>query len=69
MQKEFAEPVIIQVLPFGTFSLNEENYLDYYYKNPAKPFCQNIVNPKLKILLQKFQDHIAPELAPHFASL
>jgi len=69
MKNEFARPIITKVLPFEAFRLNEENYLDYYYKDPAKPFCVNIVNPKLKIILQKFSEHIAPERQPHFASL
>jgi peptide-methionine (S)-S-oxide reductase len=69
LQNEFDQPIITQVLPFQSFKLNEENYLNYYYKDPTKPFCQNIVNPKLKILLEKFGTHIAPELKPHLSAL
>jgi peptide-methionine (S)-S-oxide reductase len=69
MQKEFTEPIITKVLPFGAFQLNQENYLDYYYKDPTKPFCQNIVSPRLKILMEKFSNHIEPERATHLFSL
>jgi len=69
LQTDFDQPIITKVLPFQTFKLNEENYLDYYYKDPSKPFCQNIVNPKLKELLAKFSDHIAPERAAHLSGL
>ena len=53
LQKDFEDPIVTKVLPFQIFKLNEENYRDYYYKDPTKPFCQNIVNPKLIILLAK----------------
>ncbi|WP_121812290.1 peptide-methionine (S)-S-oxide reductase [Mucilaginibacter kameinonensis] len=61
LQTEFEQPVITKALPFQTFKLNSENYLDYYYKDPSKPFCQNIVNPKLKALLIRFKNQIDPD--------
>jgi peptide-methionine (S)-S-oxide reductase len=69
LQVDFAQPIITQVLPFQSFRLNEENYLDYYYKDPSKPFCQNIVNPKLKELLARFKDEIHPARQAHLQSL
>ncbi|WP_114940707.1 peptide-methionine (S)-S-oxide reductase [Mucilaginibacter endophyticus] len=61
LQTEFEQPVITKALPFQTFKLNSENYLDYYYKDPSKPFCQNIVNPKLKALLMRFKNQVDPD--------
>jgi len=61
LQTEFEQPVITKALPFQTFKLNSENYLDYYYKDPSKPFCQNIVNPKLKALLIRFKNQVDPD--------
>lgn len=69
MKNEFTRPIITKVLPFEALRLNEQNYLDYDYKDPAKPFCVNIVNPKLKIILEKFAEHIASERQSHFSSL
>jgi peptide-methionine (S)-S-oxide reductase len=54
LQDEFDEPIITTILPFAAFKLNEENYLNYYYRNPQKPFCENIVSPKLNDLRQRF---------------
>jgi peptide-methionine (S)-S-oxide reductase len=62
LQKDFDEPIVTKVLPFQTFKLNEENYLNYYYKDPSKPFCQNIVLPKLKELIRRFPDKIDPNI-------
>ncbi|MFA6245532.1 MAG: peptide-methionine (S)-S-oxide reductase [Mucilaginibacter sp.] len=61
IQADFDQPIITKVLPFQTFRLNDETYLDYYYKDPSKPFCRNIVNPKLKELIRRFDKHISPE--------
>jgi peptide-methionine (S)-S-oxide reductase len=69
LQVEFEQPIITKVLPFQTFRLNEETYLDYYYKDPSRPFCQNIVNPKLKELIRRFQKHISPEREAQLTSL
>ncbi len=69
LQADFAEPLITKVLPFVSFKLNDENYLDYYYKDPSKPFCQNIVNPKLKELLLHFVGEVEPGKKAHLQSL
>ena len=42
LQVEFENPIITTVESFGEFRLNQETYIDYYYKNPQKPFCKNI---------------------------
>jgi peptide-methionine (S)-S-oxide reductase len=58
LQKEFAEPIITAVIPFKDFKINKDEYLNYYYSNPDKPFCENMINPKLKILMQRFQNEV-----------
>lgn len=58
LQKEFDSPIITEIIPFIDFKLNNENYLNYYYSNPQKPFCENVVGPKLRLLLQNFSNHI-----------
>ncbi|OOQ61200.1 peptide-methionine (S)-S-oxide reductase [Mucilaginibacter pedocola] len=65
LQSDFDEPIITQVLPFKEFKPNKEEYLDYYYSNPDKPFCQNIVNPKLRVLLERFGDSVDSERLNH----
>lgn len=58
LQAEFDLPIITLVIPFVAFKLNKEEYLNYYYSDPTKAFCQNIVNPKLKILLERFSKSV-----------
>ncbi|QEC78800.1 peptide-methionine (S)-S-oxide reductase [Mucilaginibacter ginsenosidivorax] len=54
LQPEFKSAIITKVIPYKRFRLNSDSYLNYYYSNPDKPFCQNVVNPKLRVLLARF---------------
>jgi peptide-methionine (S)-S-oxide reductase len=58
LQSQFDRPIITRVLPFKQFEANEANYLNYYYSNPQKPFCRNVINPKLRQLLAKFAKQV-----------
>lgn len=61
LQPEFDEPIITAVLHLIDFKRNKAEYLNYYYSNPEKPFCQNIVNPKLKVLMARFGEVVDRE--------
>ena len=65
LQPEFDQPIITQVLEFKAFKLNKADYLDYYYSNPDKPFCKNIVNPKLKELIRRFSKQVDMKKLEH----
>jgi peptide-methionine (S)-S-oxide reductase len=54
LQADFDELIITQIMPFNAFKLNTEQYLNYYYNDPEKLFCQNVVKPKLRLLLERF---------------
>ncbi|QPH39525.1 peptide-methionine (S)-S-oxide reductase [Pedobacter endophyticus] len=54
LQSDFEQPIITRALKINEFKLNKPEYLDYYYSNPSRGFCENIINPKLKVLLDKF---------------
>jgi len=57
-QKEFEKPIITTILPFLTFKKNTEQYLNYFLKNPNKPFCKNYIHPKLQYLKKRFSKQI-----------
>ncbi len=56
LQNEFDETIITNVLPYADFTLNREDSLNYYYSDPERPFCENYIDPKLKLLLKQFTD-------------
>ena len=64
LQKDFDGPVITKVLKFESFKLNTPDYLNYYLSNPDKPFCKNVITPKLQILLEKFSPALDPNKSP-----
>ena len=64
LAQEFPEPLITEVLEFHSFRLNKPEYLNYYYTDPARPFCRNIVNPKLRRLMREFGSLVNTDKLP-----
>jgi len=65
LQETYQNQIITRVLPFANFRLNRDVYQNYYFKDPDKPFCKNIVDPKLKQLLSAFSGAIDPNKMKH----
>ncbi|MBA6153533.1 peptide-methionine (S)-S-oxide reductase [Gelidibacter maritimus] len=64
-QNHFNEKLITKVLPFRYFEASRENFINYYFKNPKKPFCETFIDPKLKLLLQQFSQYVNPDKVVH----
>ncbi len=54
IEQELGRTVITQVLTFGAFKLNSAEFLDYYARDPDRPFCKTYIEPKLKALVSRF---------------
>jgi peptide-methionine (S)-S-oxide reductase len=54
VQAEFNEAIITKVLPYQSFTLSRKELLDYYFNDPQKPFCELYINPKLKLIMERF---------------
>lgn len=65
LQSEFNAPIITQVLPYKEFTPSREALLDYYFNDPQKPFCENYINPKLKLIMDRFSKHADPDKLQH----
>lgn len=50
----FSAPIVTEVKPLEKFSEAEDYHQSYYQKNPDKPYCQLIIDPKVAKLRQKF---------------
>lgn len=46
--------VVTEVKPLSKFYAAEEYHKDYFAKNPANPYCQVVINPKLEKVQEKF---------------
>ncbi len=54
LQTKFQQQLITQILPYAGFKASRDDIVDYYYKNPKKPFCDTFIKPKLKLLLSDY---------------
>ena len=54
LQGEYSKKIITQPLTFRKFKLNTEDYQEYYRKDPQRPFCRNVIAPKIRKLLREY---------------
>lgn len=60
VKKKFADeriydaPLVTEIVPYANFYPAESYHQDYFAKNPDKPYCQYVINPKLAKFRQKF---------------
>ncbi|WP_299248888.1 peptide-methionine (S)-S-oxide reductase [uncultured Aquimarina sp.] len=54
LNKGFENEIITKVLKLNKFKSSRNELLDYYKKNPEKPFCKRYINPKLDLLRKKY---------------
>lgn len=54
------EAVVTELKPLDKFYEAEGYHRNYYAKNPEKPYCQLVINPKLEKLQQKFAKFLKP---------
>ena len=57
-QSDFEEKLVTEVLLFEEFRASEEQYVNYYYADPERPFCRKYIRPKLEKIHIKFPDKI-----------
>lgn len=68
LQPQFEYKIITKVIPFVSFKTSREQIVDYYKKNPQKPFCETFINPKLKLLLDKYNNYTKTEELQHITT-
>ena len=54
LQSKFDQQLITQILPYAGFKPSGDDMVNYYYKNPKKPFCDTFIKPKLRLLLSDY---------------
>lgn len=53
-EKAFPSPIVTQVVPLENYYAAEAYHQNYYADNPAQPYCNAVIPPKLAKLRQKF---------------
>ena len=54
LQRDFAKPLVTQVLPDRGFRPSDAKFQDYYRTDPERPFCRTYIDPKLAMLRREF---------------
>lgn len=62
LKKEFKGEFVTQILGFGSFRENSDEFLDYYATDPNRPFCKRYIDPKLSLLRDRFGSGIISPL-------
>ncbi|WGW11015.1 peptide-methionine (S)-S-oxide reductase MsrA [Saxibacter everestensis] len=55
-QQHWADPIVTEVVPLGTYFQAEEIHQDFYAKYPYQGYCQVIINPKLSKARKEYGD-------------
>lgn len=50
VQRDFADPIVTELVPFEVFYRAEEYHQDYYARNPFAGYCVWVIRPKLESL-------------------
>jgi len=58
---KYDKPIITEIVPFDEFYEAEKHHQDFYDNNKSVPYCQIIIDPKIKKLLEKFGKDVKEE--------
>lgn len=57
----YQEPIVTEIVPFTAFYKAEDYHKEYYENNQNAPYCQVIINPKIKKLLELYRNEVKEE--------
>lgn len=59
-EKVYDDPIVTQIVPADDFYPAETYHQDYYARNPDQPYCQVVINPKVRKLRETFKHLLKP---------
>lgn len=57
-EQVFDESIVTEITPAGPFFVAEQEHVDYYNQHRSQPYCQVIIDPKIKKLHKAFADKL-----------
>jgi peptide-methionine (S)-S-oxide reductase len=55
----FPDPIVTEIAPLDVFYPAEDYHQDYFARNPAQPYCQAVIAPKVAKLRRHFFERLA----------
>lgn len=53
-ENSWGKPIITELTPYGTYYVGEDYHQGYFDNNPAQPYCQAVIVPKIAKLRKHF---------------
>ncbi len=57
----FAKPIVTIITPFTNFYKAENYHKNYYDRNKSMPYCQIVIDPKIRKLMTNYKEDIKEE--------
>lgn len=57
-EKIWDDPIVTEIVPFEVFYPAEDYHEDYYSKNPAQPYCNFVITPKVEKFEKAFREYL-----------
>ncbi len=54
-ERVYANPIVTELAPFSKFYPAETYHQNYFAQNPSQPYCQAVIDPKVRKLREKFK--------------
>jgi peptide-methionine (S)-S-oxide reductase len=63
LEKEnyYSDPIVTEIIPFTEFYKAESYHSDYYNNNKDQPYCNFIIDPKIRKLINQYSEDLKPE--------
>lgn len=58
---KYKDPIVTEIVPFTNFFKAEGYHQDYYDRNQEYPYCQFVIDPKIRKLYKDFTEDIKEE--------
>ncbi len=58
LQADFEKKLITKALPYRDFKLSDTRFQNYYASDTDRPFCKTHIQPKLRLLLERFSGQV-----------
>ena len=59
-EKIFSDPIVTEITEVGAFYVAEQEHHDYYNQHRNQPYCQVIIDPKVRKLKERFANKLKP---------
>jgi peptide-methionine (S)-S-oxide reductase len=59
--RRFSNSIITEIVPYTAFYKAESYHLNYYDSNRMSPYCQIVIDPKIRKLMENFSGEVKEE--------